>query len=81
MTPARVGKLGTATKRRQLWPRQSEDASAAETAIGAGDDAIATDEPGEPLDSLGHEFRVFDDVRRMGDVSRCDALAHPHQPL
>jgi hypothetical protein len=51
----------------QLHPRDFREHSAEaserpEPAIGTRDDVLLADHSGEPLDALGYEFRVLDDV-------------------
>src|SRR5688572_3740846 len=42
----------------------------ANSAVGAGDDPLATDEVNEPLQALGDQARVFDDVSGVADDTR-----------
>ena len=43
------------------------DAGGGEAAVGAGDDVVAPDDPGEPDDALGDQLRVLDQVGRVAD--------------
>ena len=43
---------------------------AAEAAIGAGDDVLATYHPGEVEDAVGDDLRVLDDVSGVADDAR-----------
>lgn len=47
-----------------------------EAAIGRGNDIVGADEFGEPYDTLGHQFRVLDDVGGMTDEA-----GHEHLTL
>ena len=46
------------------------NAGGGESAIGAGDDVLAADDPGVAHDPLGDELRVLDQVRGVADDSR-----------
>src|SRR5437773_3661178 len=60
---------------------------AAEAAVGAGDDILATDQIGKTLNALRYQLRMFDDVGGMTDHARDEDLAFrefyllPHAPL
>src|SRR3954452_19108866 len=58
-----------------------------EPAVGAGDDVLRPDQARDPLDPLGDELGVLDDVRRVADDARREDLPGrqlrvlPHPPL
>jgi len=60
---------------------------AAEAAVGAGDDILATDQVGKAHNALRYQLRMFDDVGGMTDNARDEYLALrefyllPHAPL
>ena len=65
----------------------AEERALGEAAIGAGDDVLAPDQPGEAHDALGHQLGMLDDVGGVADdagdqhLARRQLDAFPHPPF
>ena len=89
---AAAGELGAFDQRAQLQIRdvgihRAEAGERAETAVAAGDHALAADEVGVAADPLGDQLRMLDVVRRRADhagnedLVLGDLLLPEHRPL
>src|SRR5262249_125897 len=66
---------GSVDQRAQLGPGEVGVNPAAEAAIGAGNDILATDDRGIAKDSIGDQLRVLDQVGRVTDDAGHQHLA------
>jgi hypothetical protein len=74
-TPQLTARQGRPLRQRfELGPSDLRMHSAAETAIGGGDDPLPADEVGEANNPLGDEFGVLDDVGGVADDPWQDQL-------
>src|SRR5699024_8472711 len=62
-------------QRLQLRDRDLRVDASAQAAVGRGHDVVGSDQLREALDAIGHELRVLDDVRGMGDDAGDDVFA------